>query len=128
MSKGKRGSWNIVSRYEAVDGSSLTFLVISVASNSLATFEDDRQELRSLLIRLAFSDATPASKAVLMSLLAFASIQRNGVSHQAARLKVSALQALKTSSLQNVDGLQGMQQVAAQMLLCSIEVSIPDPL
>jgi hypothetical protein len=100
--------------------------VISVASKTLAIFDPSVDGLRNIILRLAFSDDAPASKAVLRSLLAVSAVQRNGPSPQAERLKLTALRALRNSSQSSVEGKVGIQQAAAQMLLCSVEVS-PTP-
>jgi hypothetical protein len=94
----------------------------------MGIFHQDFEGFRDVILRLAFSDGTPASKAVLQSLLTVSAIQRHGPSPQVDDLKLSALRALKSSSEHGIDGLAGVQQVAAQMLLCSFEVGSSDPL
>lgn len=99
-----------------------------VAYKTMGIFHQDFEGFRDVILRLAFSDKTPASKAVLQSLLTVSAIQRYGPSLQVDGLKLSALRALKRSSEHGIDGLAGVQQVAAQMLLCSFEVSSSDSL
>uniref|UniRef100_A0A8H7K9V2 Zn(2)-C6 fungal-type domain-containing protein n=1 Tax=Bionectria ochroleuca TaxID=29856 RepID=A0A8H7K9V2_BIOOC len=94
-----------------------------VAYKTMGIFHQDFEGFRDVILRLAFSDGTPASKAVLQSLLTVSAIQRHGPSLQVDDLKLSALRALKSSSEHGIDGLAGVQQVAAQMLLCSFEVN-----
>ncbi|CAH0051827.1 unnamed protein product [Clonostachys solani] len=89
----------------------------------MGIFHQDFEGFRDVILRLAFSDDTPASTAVLKSLLTVSAIQRYGPSLQVDDLKLSALRALKNSSEHGIDGLAGVQQVAAQMLLCSFEVN-----
>ncbi|VUC37314.1 unnamed protein product [Clonostachys rosea] len=90
---------------------------------TLGIFHQDFEGFRDVILRLAFSDDTPASKAVLQSLLTVSAIQRYGPSLQVDDLKLSALRALNSSSKHGIDGLAGIQQAAAQMLLCSFEVN-----
>lgn len=95
---------------------------MSNASHSLATFQHDPQTFASLLVRLAISDDSPASTAVFQSLLAVSSFYRYGSSKESIRLKLSALRAMGLSSRNDIGLVEGIQQVAAGMLLCSLEV------
>ena len=85
--------------------------------------DSDRVEIRNLLLRMAFSDDTPASRAVLLSLLAFASQHRNGHNKHAAQMKFGALRALIASTEKGISAKAGIQHIAAGMLLCAFEVS-----
>lgn len=100
----------------------LTILVESIAFNSLATFDQDRLEFRNLLLRLALSNASPVSKAVLQSALALSSLHRYGVQEEATQHKISALQTLGASSKHSIDGPEGIQHLAAGMILAHFEV------
>ncbi|KAH8893325.1 hypothetical protein GQ53DRAFT_745569 [Thozetella sp. PMI_491] len=92
----------------------------SVAVQSLATIG---RKPCSLMLRMALSERTPASAAVLTSILALASLHRFGCQLHADRFKVSAVQALAASSGTRMGAKEGMQHVAAGMLLCSFEVA-----
>ena len=74
---------------------------------------------------MALSDSTTPTVAVMSSLLGLASLHRFGTQSHAVRLKVSALQALGASLIRGIGAKEGLQHVAAGMLLCSYEVSQP---
>ena len=76
---------------------------------------------------MALSDSTTPTVAVMHSLLGLASLHRFGPQSHAARLKISALQALGASLTRGIGAKEGLQHVAAGMLLCSYEVSQPMP-
>ncbi|KAL9115145.1 MAG: hypothetical protein Q9227_000939 [Pyrenula ochraceoflavens] len=73
-------------------------------------------------MQMALSDDGPASIAVLNSMLALASLHREGNLAHAARLKLSALQALMISSKRGISSMAGIQHIAAGILLCTFEV------
>jgi hypothetical protein len=75
-------------------------------------------------MRLALSDDTPSSKAVLRSILALSSLHRHGLQLKAVELKVSSLNALAIASKSKLSIKEVIQHVAAGMLLCSFEVGI----
>lgn len=97
-------------------------LVESVASHSLTTLGRDISTLRGTLIRMALSSSTPASKAVLNSLLALSSMHQNGLGLQAIEHKVLALRQLTESFNKGVGTQESIQHTAAGMILCSFEV------
>jgi hypothetical protein len=74
------------------------------------------------LIRVALSQGTRSSTAVLQSLLALSSIHRHGDQPRAARLRLSALSVLAVSAKNGVEGDEMTSHVAALMLLCCLEV------
>lgn len=76
-------------------------------------------------MRIALAGNTPSSVAVLRSLLALSSLHRYGIQVQAIELKISSLNALAAASMSNFGAKEVIQHVAAGMLLCSFEVSIP---
>ena len=86
--------------------------------------DSDRSRIRRLLMQMALSDNAPASKAVLHSMLALASLHRNDNKEHTAQLKLSALQALMTSTDKGMSAKIAIQHVAAGMLLCTFEVSV----
>ncbi|KAI0127358.1 fungal-specific transcription factor domain-containing protein [Xylariales sp. AK1849] len=93
-----------------------------IAFDSIGIFNDDRQGLRSLLLRLALSDASPSSRALLQSALALSSLHRYGLRAEAFRLRVSALHALEASIRSGISASEGIQHVAAGMILCYFEI------
>ncbi len=106
--------------------SKLTYLVDSVASKSLIAInpKEGFPTLRNVLVRMALSNSTLSSAAVLQSLLALSSLHRHGVQSHAARLKLSALTILSTSAKTGVDPAEVMSHVASLMLLCCFEVRV----
>ncbi|KAH8896301.1 hypothetical protein GQ53DRAFT_852405 [Thozetella sp. PMI_491] len=94
----------------------------SVASNTLATFNHTRSELRSLLFRLALLDTTPSSKCVLWSILALSAAHQHRHQHQTSHLKLAAIQLLKSSSTNGIDSSEGVRHLAASMILSASEI------
>ncbi|CAH0056364.1 unnamed protein product, partial [Clonostachys solani] len=94
----------------------------SVVSNTLATFNQTRSELCGLLFRLALLDTTPSAKCVLWSILALASLHRNGYQYQTMHLKLTAVTLLKSSSTYGVDDAEAVRHVAAGMILTTLEI------
>lgn len=95
-----------------------------VVSDYLPMLDSDRPRIRKLLMQMAMSDDTDSSKAVLQSMLALATLHRDGQQSHAERLKLSAIRALLVSMNEDMDARAGIQHIAAGMLLCSFEVSI----
>lgn len=81
----------------------------------------DIQSIRTILARLAMSDDRAASRAVKQSMLAIASLHRDGNRERAAQHKMLALRAMRVSK-DNLDAKEGLQHVAAGMLLLTLEV------
>lgn len=96
--------------------------VESRASSSLTIVGIDPLELRSLLLRLAFTSDAPSSAAVLQSMLAVASLHRYGHQPLAAEYKLSAIRLLNESSRRGLGINETIQHGAAGMLLASFEV------
>lgn len=71
---------------------------------------------------MAFSSGTPASQALLYSLLAFSSLHRHGPQSQALQHKVGALSKLSESIARGAHGEEAFQHSAASMVLCAFEV------
>ncbi|EFX05174.1 hypothetical protein CMQ_1810 [Grosmannia clavigera kw1407] len=110
----------------------------NVAYLSLVTFSGTAQQIRDMLLRMALSDGgghDMSGRALLYSLLAVASVRRSGVQPEAIRLKVAALEALRTAVRQQQQQQQQQRRgvklgsaapiVAASMLLCSYEIELP---
>ncbi|KAE9376312.1 hypothetical protein N431DRAFT_331088 [Stipitochalara longipes BDJ] len=95
---------------------------IYMASSTLAIFEPDKNEFLSLLVRLALSDSSPSSKAVLQSALALSSFHRHGLQADVFRFKARALRALIISCNYCVESSTVVQHIAASMILCHLEM------
>jgi hypothetical protein len=96
--------------------------VCSVTSYSLTPLGYNPGQVRRVLLRLALSDSTAPAIAVMQSLLGLASLHRFGPQSQADRLKISALRTLAASLTDDINAKEGIQYIAAGMLLCSYEV------
>ncbi|KAH7230560.1 fungal-specific transcription factor domain-containing protein [Fusarium redolens] len=102
---------------------------ICTASSALAIFESDKSEFLSLLLRLALSDSSPSSVAVLQSALALSSFHRHGLQASVFRFKARALRTLIISSKHCVEIPTVFQHIAANMILCHLEMlGIPNTL
>ena len=99
-------------------------LVETTLATSLRAAYHDRKGLRSALIRMALTDNSTASTAVLHALFAFsaAASHRHNVRIQAEKHKFLAIQALRKSAFSGIDATMISQHMAANMLLCSSEV------
>jgi hypothetical protein len=75
-------------------------------------------------MRLALSDSSPSSAAVLRSALALSSLHRHGLQSDAFRLKAHALRTLITSGKDCIEGPRIIQHIAAGMILCHFEVCL----
>ncbi|KAH7235331.1 fungal-specific transcription factor domain-containing protein, partial [Fusarium tricinctum] len=95
---------------------------ICTASSTLAIFESDKNEFLSLLLRLALSDSSPSSVAVLQSALALSSFHRHGLQASVFRFKARALRTLIISSKHCVESSTVFQHIAANMILCHLEM------
>lgn len=100
----------------------LIVAVIYTAPLTLAIFEPDKSDFLGLLVRLALSDSSPASMAVLQSALALSSFHRNGLKADVYRLKARALRILITSCVPSIEDPLIVQHIAASMILCHLEV------
>ncbi|KAI0466379.1 fungal-specific transcription factor domain-containing protein [Xylaria cf. heliscus] len=95
----------------------------STAFSTLSTVRVDVTGLRDLLVRLALSDHTIASRAVLHALLALSSLHRDSFQLQAAQHKTAAVGALAASARNGINStVEAAQHVATNMLLCSFEI------
>ncbi|QPC70485.1 hypothetical protein HYE68_001237 [Fusarium pseudograminearum] len=92
------------------------------ASYSISTFGKDAQRVPKILIRMALSDSTPSSTAVLKSSLALASFHRDNSFYATARSKVAALRAL-AKSLQGFIGVSDSAcHIGAGIILSTLEI------
>ncbi|KAK7181594.1 hypothetical protein DPSP01_011402 [Paraphaeosphaeria sporulosa] len=92
------------------------------ASRSLTTFGSDPKHLAKFLMQISQNGKSPASKAVLHSILGLSSVYRYGWNAQAMEFKISSLRALAQASETFEESVEGTHHVAAGMLLCSLEV------
>jgi hypothetical protein len=90
--------------------------------DNLPMLDSERTAICRLLIQIALSERAHASMAVFLSLLALASLYRDGNQSYAAWLKHSALRELRSSAEHGFDAKSRVQHVAAEMLLCTFEV------
>lgn len=94
----------------------------------LAIFEPDKNDFLGLLMRLALSDSSPSSVAVLQSAFALSSFHRHGLQASVFRFKARALRALIISSNHCTGSPTIFHHIAASMILCHLEVcSSMDP-
>lgn len=113
-------------RFPAKPGEILSVaLVETVASCSVATIGGHAIDIRNILLRMALSDGSRTTKAVMQCILAISSLHRFGPRPQAINLKLSALRTLAASLAAGIDTKEALQHIAAGMLLCTFEVSIP---
>ncbi|KAI1112719.1 fungal-specific transcription factor domain-containing protein [Nemania sp. NC0429] len=95
----------------------------SIAFSTLATFSSDLPGLRDMLVRMALTNHTIPSRAVLHAILALASLHRDGLQLQATRHKTVAVGALGASAKTGIQTTtEATQHLAANMLLCSFEI------
>lgn len=102
----------------------LILVVICTASSTLAIFEPDKHEILSLLLRLALSDSSPSSMAVLQSALALSLFHRHGLQAGVFRFRARALRTLITSCTPGIEVPTVVQHIAASMILCHLEVCL----
>ncbi|RDW83479.1 hypothetical protein BP5796_04970 [Coleophoma crateriformis] len=104
-----------------IQGSDLLHYFEQVASYSLATYGYRAADVREILMRIALTDDTATTRAVMLSILALASIHRFGPQAQAIQYKTSSIQALSASLKGDMGIAESVQHVAAGMLLCTFE-------
>lgn len=75
-----------------------------------------------LLLRLALSDSSPSSAAVLQSALALSSFHRHGLQASVFRFKAHALRTLIISGKHCIESSTIVQHIAASMILCHLEM------
>lgn len=98
--------------------------VVSTAHSLLAVFAPDPSDLTGLLVRLALSDNSTSSTAVLHAALALAALHKYGAQTDIYAFKDRALQTLLGSCSPDNAANKGMvaQHMAASMLLCHLEM------
>ncbi|KAL6917167.1 hypothetical protein FSST1_008662 [Fusarium sambucinum] len=92
------------------------------ASYSISTFGKDAHRVPGILIRMALSDKTPSSTAVLKSSLALASFHRDNAFNAMTRSKVAALRALAESTQGFIGVSDSACHIGAGIILSSLEI------
>ena len=82
-------------------------------------------QLSGIITRLAFSDDSTSTQAVVQSLLALATFYRTGDRQQTTELTVAALKSLRLSAQSGLSRDMSLQHIVASMLICSVEVCLP---
>jgi hypothetical protein len=104
----------------------LTFTDEDVVS-AMLTSADDKQ-LRGLLIAMSFVDNTPSSVAVQQALYALIALYVDRNTIRSMPFKVRAVTALRHSFPSSVNAKDGLQHIAAGLLLSLYEVGMYRPL
>ncbi|KAH8900823.1 hypothetical protein GQ53DRAFT_131017 [Thozetella sp. PMI_491] len=94
----------------------------SVALQTLTTCDSDHRRFVGNISRLALTDFSDSSRAVLQALLAIASLHRYGLCAETIKLQSAALRLLKDSAQLGLSDSEAIQHIAAGMLLCSFEI------
>jgi hypothetical protein len=96
--------------------------VFSAVLSALPAFDMNLTQLSGIITRLAFSDNSTSTQAVLQSLLALATFYRTGDRQQTTELTVAALKSLRLSAQSGLSRDMSLQHIVASMLICSVEV------
>lgn len=104
----------------------LTNTVESTVIYLLPMLHTDRARLCQLLLRVAISYETKASRAVYHAILALSSYHQGGDLLYVDQLKRTALRELWTDTVPTE--CEGLCHIAANLLLCVLEVWIPNSL
>ncbi|KAK1767572.1 fungal-specific transcription factor domain-containing protein [Phialemonium atrogriseum] len=117
----------IYSTLETVqDGSRSLSYFYRIVANTLPAIEGTNSDFRDLLMKMALSDDSPSSQAVLFSILSLSALHRPASnSKDVISFKACALKALREcASRGNLTLVQTMQHMAAAILLCRIEIGL----
>lgn len=99
------------------------YLVVhQIVYNVTLSMNDARESHYSLLLNMSLGDDSPASLAVLQGMLSLSALYLHGPTAGLLH-KVKALSALSLSSTKPLLYKEGLQHIAANMLLCLFEVS-----
>ncbi|KAH6647181.1 fungal-specific transcription factor domain-containing protein [Truncatella angustata] len=99
----------------------LEYFCVKVFS-SIGNFNQDSVHFHGLIRKLAFSDNSLSSNAIIQATLALSALHRTGRGSEALRLKSFTLQTLKASSKNGMTPVDGIQHVVAVMILCYFEI------
>ena len=105
-----------------MNGFSSHYAVIERASYSISGFGQDAQRVPEIVTRMALSDVTLSSAAVLKSVIALASFHRDNTVSSIARPKAAALRALSESTQGFIGVTESACHIAAGIILCTLEV------
>jgi len=89
----------------------------------LPTLGREKAAIGRLLLRMALSERSKASKAVLLSVVALASRHRGHDAVHAARAKNAATDALISAASSEMDHDASIEHIATGLTLCLVEVS-----
>ena len=89
----------------------------------LPTLGRDKAGIGRLLLRMALSGRSKASKALLLSLVALASRHRGHDAVHAAHAKNAAIDALISATSSELDYDASIDHIATGLTLCLVEVS-----
>ena len=89
----------------------------------LPTLGREKTAIGRLLLRMALSGRSKASKALLLSVVALASRHRGHDAVHAARAKNAAIDALISATSSEMDHDASIEHIATGLTLCLVEVS-----
>jgi len=89
----------------------------------LPTLGREKAGIGRLLLRMALSGRSKASKALLLSVVALASRHRGHDAVHAARAKNAAIDALISATSSEMDHDASIEHIATGLTLCLVEVS-----
>lgn len=89
---------------------------------TLPAFAIDLESLRGVIARLAISDDSAPSRAVLNSLLALAALHSSQTPRRATEYIAIALRSLRVSAQEGIKRHHSLQHIAAGILICAFEV------
>ncbi|KAF4451300.1 Arginine metabolism regulation protein II [Fusarium austroafricanum] len=92
------------------------------ASYSITAFGHDAPRVREVMIRMALSDISPSSIAILQSALSLASFHRGGGLDTTARYKIAAIQQLAKSTKGDIGLIESACHIAAGVILYTLEI------
>jgi hypothetical protein len=100
-------------------------IVVHMIASKAISCDGYKKNLVGIVARIANSDDSISSKAVLLSTLAVSSLFRYGLNNETIKLQGAAIHTLKVSSECQVHGQEPVKHLIAGMLLCSFEVNTP---
>ncbi|KAH7318094.1 fungal-specific transcription factor domain-containing protein [Stachybotrys elegans] len=89
---------------------------------SLRCLGQDATAIRATIASMAFSENTTAASSLVHALLALSSFLQGDPTAQALQHKASAIRALQASMQKGLGRKEVLQHIAANMLLCSLDV------
>ncbi|CAG7563454.1 unnamed protein product, partial [Fusarium equiseti] len=117
----KSPSVGAIAQLSSSDVSSVQYF-IERASYSISGFGQDAQRIPEIVTRMALSDVTLSSAAVLKSVIALASFHRGNKANSMTRPKAAALRALSESTQGLIGITESACHIAAGIILCTLEI------